>query len=152
MNKYVTKHTINEVKKYIEINNVHLYQWNELTVSHIASTCDFAIIPINAKDPMDNGKPEDKLLIFWLMGLPTVVSETPAHLMAMSAAGLSMSCASTNDWVSAIRNLADNASSRNQAAKKGFMYASDVSNEEKMMSSWDNMFNFVVDMKINKLA
>jgi len=152
MNRYITKHTVNEVGKHIDINNVNLYQWNELTVSHIASTCDFAIIPINAKDPMDNGKPEDKLLIFWLMGLPTVVSETPAHLMAMSAAGLSMSCASTNDWVSTIRNLADNASIRNQAAKKGFMYASDVSNEEKKMSSWDNMFSFVVDLKINKLS
>ena len=147
MNRYITKHTVNEVEKHIDINNVNLYQWNELTVSHIASTCDFAIIPINSKDPMDNGKPEDKLLIFWLMGLPTVVSETPAHTMAMSAAGLSMSCASTNDWVSAIRNLADNASSRNQAAKKGFMYASDVSNEEKKMSSWDDMFSFVVDLK-----
>jgi glycosyltransferase involved in cell wall biosynthesis len=150
MNKYVTKHTINEVKKYIDINNVYLYQWNELTVSHIASACDFAVIPINSNDPMDNGKPEDKLLIFWLMGLPTVVSETPAHLRAMSDAGLSMSCGSTNDWVSAIRNIADNESNRNQTAKKGFDYASRVNSEEKIMSSWDNMFSSVIDMKINK--
>ena len=152
MNRYITKYTVNEVEKHIDIKNVNLYQWNELTVSHIASTCDFAVIPINSNDQMDKGKPEDKLLIFWLMGLPTVVSETPAHLMAMSAAGLSMSCATTNDWVNVISNLAENASTRNEAAKKGFMYASDVSNEEKMMSSWDNMFSFVVDMKINKLS
>ena len=152
MNRYITKYTVNEVEKHIDIKNVNLYQWNELTVSHIASTCDLAVIPINSNDPMDKGKPEDKLLIFWLMGLPTVVSETPAHLMAMSAAGLSMSCATTNDWVNVISNLAENASTRNEAAKKGFMYASDVSNEEKMMSSWDNMFSFVVDMKINKLS
>jgi len=151
MNKYLTKHTINEVKKYIDINNVNLYQWNELTVSHISSACDFAVIPINSNDPMDNGKPEDKLLIFWLMGLPAVVSQTPAHLRAMSAAGLSMSCATSDDWVREIRNLADNESNRNQAAIKGFTYASDVSNEEKIMSSWDNMFSFVVDMKINML-
>ena len=152
MNRYITKHTFNEVKKHIDIDNVNLYQWNELTVSHIASTCDLAVIPINSNDPMDIGKPEDKLLIFWLMGLPTVVSETPAHLMAMSAAGLSMACENTDDWVSAIRNLADNVSNRNQAAKKGYTYASYESNEEKMMSSWDNMFSLVVDMKINKLS
>jgi len=152
MNRYITKYTVNEVNKHIDINNVNLYQWNELTVSHICSTCDFAIIPINSNDPMDNGKPEDKLLIFWLMGLPTVVSKTPSHLSAMSAAGLSMSCGSTNDWVSAIKNIADNESNRNQAAKKGFIYASHVSSEEKIMSLYDDMFSSAIDMNINKFS
>ena len=140
MNKYVTKHTINEVKKYIDINNVYLYQWNELTVSHISSACDFAIIPIDSNDTMDKGKPEDKLLIFWLMGLPAVVSETPAHLRAMKGAGVSMACSSTNDWVSTIKDIVDNKTKRNQYAKKVFAYASRVNSEEATMSLWDDLF------------
>ena len=140
MNKYVTKHTINEVKKYIDINNVYLYQWNELTVSHISSACDFAVIPINSNDTMDNGKPEDKLLIFWLMGLPAVVTETPAHLRAMKAAGVSMACSSTNDWVSTIKDIVENKAKRDQSAKKGFAYASRVNSEEAIMSLWDDLF------------
>lgn len=140
MNKYVTKHAINEVKKYIDINNVYLYQWNELTVSHISSACDFAVIPINSNDTMDNGKPEDKLLIFWLMGLPAVVSETPAHLRAMKGAGVSMACSSTNDWVSTIKDIADNKTKRIQSAEKGFAYASRVNSEEATMSLWDDLF------------
>lgn len=140
MNKYVTKHTINEVKKYIDINNIYLYQWNELTVSHISSACDFAVIPINSNDTMDNGKPEDKLLIFWLMGLPAVVSETPAHLRAMKGAGVSMACRSTNDWVSTIKDIVDNKTKRNQSAEKGFAYASRVNSEEATMLLWDDLF------------
>ncbi len=140
MNRYVTKHTINEVKKYIDINNVYLYQWNELTVSHISSACDFAVIPINSNDPMDKGKPEDKLFIFWLMGLPAVVSETPAHLRAMKGAGVSMACSSTNDWVSTIKDIVDNKVKRNQSAEKGFAYASRVNSEEATMSLWDDLF------------
>ena len=140
MNKYLTKHTVNEVKKYIDINNVYLYQWNELTVSHISSACDFAIIPIDSNDTMDNGKPEDKLFIFWLMGLPTVVSETPAHLRAMKGAGLSMACSSTNDWVSTIKDIVDNKTKRNQSAKKGFAYATRVNSEERTISLWDDLF------------
>jgi hypothetical protein len=151
MNKYVTKYAVNEVKKYIDVKNIYLYDWNEITVSLISSACDLAVIPINSNDPMDNGKPEDKLLIFWLMGLPTIVSKTPAHSRTMSAAGLSMSCDHTNDWVSAIRNIADNESIRNQAAKKGFIFASHENSEEKIMSLWDKMFGIAVDMKINKL-
>jgi hypothetical protein len=152
MNKYITKYTVNEVKKHTNTNNVHLYDWNELTVSLISSACDFAVIPINSKDPMDNGKPEDKLLNFWLMGLPTVVSETPAHLRAMNAAGLSTSCLSTNDWVSAIRGIADNKINRKQVSKKGFIYATQVNSEEKIMSLWDNMFSSIVDMKIKEAS
>ena len=140
MNKYVTKHTINEVKKYIDINNVYLYQWNELTVSHISSACDFAVIPINSNDTLDKGKPEDKLLIFWLMGLPAVVSETPAHLRAMKGAGVSMACSTTNDWVSTIKDIVDNKTKRNQSAEKGFAYASRVNSEEATMSLWDDLF------------
>jgi hypothetical protein len=140
MNKYVTKHTINEVKKHIDINNVYLYQWNELTVSHISSACDFAVIPINSNDTMDNGKPEDKLLIFWLMGLPAVVSETPAHLRAMKGAGVSMTCSSTNDWVSTIKDIVENKTKRDQSAKKGFAYASRVNSVEAIMSLWDDLF------------
>jgi hypothetical protein len=140
MNKYVTKHAVNEVEKYIDINNVHLYQWNELTVSHISSACDFAIIPINSNDTMDKGKPEDKLLIFWLMGLPAVVSETPAHLRAMKGAGVSMACSTTNDWVSTIKDIVDNKTKRNQSAKKGFAYASRVNSKERIISLWDDLF------------
>ena len=140
MNKYLTKHTINEVKKYIDINNIYLYQWNELTVSYISSACDFAVIPINSNDTMDNGKPEDKLLIFWLMGLPAVVSETPAHLRAMKGAGVSMACISTNDWVSTIKDIVENKTKRDQSAKKGFAYASRVNSVEAIMSLWDDLF------------
>ena len=140
MNKYVTRHTINEVKKYIDVNNIYLYQWNELTVSHISSACDFAVIPINSNDTMENGKPEDKLLIFWLMGLPVVVSETPAHLRAMKGAGVSMACSSTNDWVSTIKDIVENKTKRDQSAKKGFAYASRVNSVEAIMSLWDDLF------------
>ena len=145
MNKYVTRHTINEVKKYIDVNNVYLYQWNELTVSHISSACDFAVIPINSNDTMDNGKPEDKLLIFWLMGLPAVVSETPAHLRAMKGAGVSMACSSTNDWVSTIKDIVENKTKRDQSAEKGFAYASRVNSVEAIMSLWDDLFE---DIKV----
>jgi hypothetical protein len=117
-----------------------VYQWNELTVSHISSACDFAVIPINSNDTMDNGKPEDKLLIFWLMGLPAVVSETPAHLRAMKGAGVSMACRTTNDWVSTIKDIVDNKTKRNQSAKKGFAYASRVNSKERIISLWDDLF------------
>ena len=151
MNKYVTKHAVNEVEKYIDINNVHLYQWNELTVSHISSACDFAVIPINSNDTMDNGKPEDKLLIFWLMGLPAVVSETPAHLMAMKGAGVSMACTSTNDWVSTIKDIVENKTKRNQSAEKGFAYASRVNSEEATMSLWDDLFEDIERLHNSRL-
>ena len=74
------------------------------------------------------------------MGLPVVVSETPAHLRAMKGAGMSMACSSTNDWVSTIKDIVDNKTKRDEYAKKGFAYASSVNSEERIISLWDDLF------------
>ena len=74
------------------------------------------------------------------MGLPAVVSETPAHLRAMKGAGVSMACISTNDWVSTIKDIVENKTKRDQSAKKGFAYASRVNSVEAIMSLWDDLF------------
>ena len=42
---------------------VYLYEWNELMCSEIISSSDLAIIPIDLRNPLVKGKPENKLLV-----------------------------------------------------------------------------------------
>ncbi len=51
---------------------------------------DFAIIPIDEEDPMAWGKSENKLLSFWSMGLPTLVSPTPSYRRLVDELGENM--------------------------------------------------------------
>jgi len=47
------------------LDNVYLYEWNEDTCGSIITACDLALIPLPLGDPMEAGKPENKLLLFW---------------------------------------------------------------------------------------
>ena len=81
------------------------------------------------------------------MGIPTIVSSTPAHLRAMSEAGLSMHCENTNDWVELIEYMINNKEARIDSAQKGFTHASYINSEERILSLWDDLFNFVEVLK-----
>ena len=144
MGKYIKQHSINDVRKILDINAIYLYEWNEHTCSHIAGACDLAVIPNNKYDPMDWGKPENKLLNFWLMGLPTITSATPAHLRAMAKAELSMTCSSEEQWVELLEYYIINSDDRELAANKGFAFASSVNNDKVIMSQYDDVFNSVI--------
>jgi len=140
MGRFIKKDSLVEINKVIDINNIYLYEWNDMMCSHIASACDIAIIPIDVNNKMDWNKPENKLLIFWKMGLPVIVSDTAAHLRAMNNAGISMACKSVEDWVDMIEHYINNASDRALAANKGYHYSISVSNDELISSKWDNLF------------
>ena len=145
MGKYIKQHAINDVRKIVDVNAIYMYEWNERTCSHIAGACDLAVIPNNKYDLMDWGKPENKLLNFWLMGLPTITSATPAHLRAMAKAELSMTCSSEEQWIELLEYYIKNSDDRELAANKGFAFASSVNNDKVITSQWDNMFNSVIN-------
>ena len=68
-------------------SNTKFHEWHEQTCSNIITSCDLALIPINLDDPFVRGKPENKLLLLWRMGMPVVVSQTPAYRGAMADVG-----------------------------------------------------------------
>lgn len=65
----------------------YLYDWNIVTFSAVCAACDIAIIPI-PEDPVMMGKPENKLLLLWEIGIPVVVSRIPSYARVMSDAHL----------------------------------------------------------------
>ena len=77
--KYWKRNTKDTIRKLLDIEDIYLYEWNEQTFSIIGTACDMAIIPIPLNKPLYAGKPENKLLLFWKMGVPVVVSATPAY-------------------------------------------------------------------------
>jgi glycosyltransferase involved in cell wall biosynthesis len=119
--------------------NTYLYEWNEELHPHISSACDIAIIPIPLGDPMARGKPENKLLLFWRMGIPTITSATPSYSRAMANAGLSMTCETQQDWQQVLERYIEDKSLRESAGIKGKTFALEHNNEEKTLGQWDNL-------------
>src|SRR5262249_10506730 len=120
--------------------NVFLYAWNEHTFSPIVRTCDLALIPIPLHNPLLAGKPENRLLLFWRMGLPVLASATPAHTRAMKQCGLDMTCTTQQDWLSALEYYASNEPARKHAGQAGKAFVEANHSEEKTLELWDKVF------------
>ena len=119
---------------------VQLHPWHAGSVGRIATGCDLAVIPLGLGDPFARGKPENKLLMFWRMGLPALVSATPAYVRAMEGAGCEWLAASIEDWHSKLVALIDDESSRQGAARAGLSYVERHHSTESLLGRWEAMF------------
>jgi hypothetical protein len=125
-------------------DDVVLHEWNERSCSHIICGCDLAVIPLDLGDPFAAGKPENKLLLFWRMGMPAVASATPAYAHAMQGAGLAMACRSADDWQRVLEHQIADAAARQSAGESGKRYAEAYFGEAQLLSRWDALFATLV--------
>ena len=151
LNRIGRTHMIDEVEKIFgdasHLNNesmFYMYQWNLDTFSHIVTACDIAIIPINTNKPLARGKPENKLLLFWRMGMPTLVSSTPAYTRAIDACGLDSYCKNNGEWAAKLENLMVDVEARKKVGLTGKQHADSCYSEKIYMEKWDRLFESVL--------
>ncbi|MBK8870727.1 MAG: hypothetical protein IPN19_06675 [Elusimicrobia bacterium] len=120
-----------------------LHPWDERTVSDIIRSCDLALIPLPAGSPFNTLKPENKLLIFWRMGMPTVTSAIPSYVRVMGEAGLSMFCRSSEQWQQTLEKFIISTSARSAAGEKGKRYLESHCGEAGWLEKWDAVFESI---------
>lgn len=116
------------------------HPWEEASCAAIIAGCDVAIIPVDLRDPFTRGKPENKLLLLWKMGMPVVASATPAYERAMAAAGLDHVCRTDADWIGTLERMMASEDIRKTAAVSGYEYATANFAAETIFSRWDSVF------------
>ena len=121
-------------------HDVRIHQWQEETVSEIATALDLAVIPLPLGRPLERGKPENKLISFWRMGLPVVTSATPAYSRVMEAAGQDLLCGSDRDWVQTLLRVIEDQDLRARAGRLGRAFAEREYGEERLLRAWDRVF------------
>ena len=126
-------------------DNTFFYDWNEETCSHIITACDLALIPVPLDNPFLARKPENKLLLFWRLGIPAVVSATPAYTRVMHEVGLSMACGSQKDWLDTLAKYIADENGRRNAGKLGMEYIEANYSQDKILARWDKLFASVLD-------
>lgn len=152
MNKLRTKSTVQEAKCLF--GDVHhlfntdspvcLYQWNIEMFSRIVTNCDLAVIPLDPRSPLAMGKPENKLVLFWRMGMPTIVTASPAYVRAMEKCGLDLYCQNSADWYEKLERLIVDFAARKTAGALGKQCADSVYGEDVYLEQWDRLFQSVV--------
>jgi len=120
--------------------HIFFYGWNARTFPSIVTSCDLALIPIPLHDPLLAGKPENRLMLFWRMGMPALVSATPAHTRVMNDCGLNMALASQEQWREALEYYASDEDARRHSAQVGMAFAEKNQSTERILERWDNVF------------
>lgn len=141
--RYVHRRTEDLARKIFD--PLYLYTWSEQTCSAIICACDLAVIPIPLQDPLLAGKPENKLHLFWRMGMPAVVSATPAHTRAMQQCCLPMACQTAEDWRLALDRYVFDEHARREAGQQGKAFAERHHGEERMLAEWDDVFHSILE-------
>jgi glycosyltransferase involved in cell wall biosynthesis len=120
--------------------DVQFHVWNEGDCSEIICSCDVAVIPLALGDPFAAGKPENKLLLFWRMGMPVVTSASPAYARAMQAAGMDLTVRDENGWLAALQRLGNDEAARRNAGTLGKSYVERAFSETSLLARWDTVF------------
>lgn len=123
------------VSQLFEESEIHA--WTPATLVTVATSSDLAVIPLDLSDPFAAGKPENKLLVFWRLGVPALVSATPAHVRAMEAAGLDLAVAEPDAWENRLRDLIADETARRRAAEQGAQYAAAEASDASLAAKWD---------------
>lgn len=120
-----------------------VHEWNKETCTKIISQYDVAVIPIDLLDPLVAGKPENKLMLLWRVGMPVVTSATPAYVRAMDEAGLSLACKNDYEWISALEKLLLDEEARRAAGEKGREFVNQNHNKNQLVEKWDCVFQTI---------
>lgn len=128
-----------------------LYSWNEQTFSSIVTSCDLALVPLPLHDPICAEKPENRLILFWRSGLPTLASASAANKRAMMECGLDMSPNTPAEWQNALEYYISNEQARRRAGLLGRSFVETRYTEEKVLASWDGVFNSAFGRQSNPI-
>ena len=109
--------------------------------SILFSQLDCGIIPLDNRNNYGWHKPANKLISFWLSGLPTLTSNTPAYIDAAGEMSNDILCADEDDWVEKLHKLREmKTEERAFLAKDNFDYAKSLYSNESHDSIWVNLF------------
>ena len=123
--------------------DVRFHEWSVRNLRNVATTADLAIVPVELHDPYTVGKPENRMRIFWRLGLPVVASDTPSHRRAMNVAGLSDQalCTTADDWMEALGRYAEDHELRSVDGELGYVAALGPYGDPTVLAGWDEVLS-----------
>ena len=124
--------------------NFKLTRWKLEGVVEAAKRSHIAVLPLDPSGTLNPLKPENRLLMMWRMGLPTLASPSLAYLRVMRETQIDGICHDPNEWQKKITQLMESVELRQESVEKGQQYIRDTHSEELLLNAWDELFESVL--------
>jgi glycosyltransferase involved in cell wall biosynthesis len=121
----------------------HFHRWNRQTFSSLVTACDVAVIPIDRSNALWWGKPENKLVLLWKLGMPVITSATPVYRRVMDSAGVDMSCGTAGEWGEQLERVLADASYIETTGRRGRAFSEQAYSREEFLRRFDQALDAV---------
>jgi len=90
------------------------------------------------------GKPENKLVLLWQLGMPVLTTATPVYRRVMDSAGLPMTCATASEWGEQLeRLLTADPATLEALGRHGREFAERAYSREEFVARFDRAFESI---------
>jgi hypothetical protein len=116
------------------------YSWSQTAIASLAAKSRVGVIPLNLEDQFIAAKPENKLVLMWLLGLPVLCSPTESYSLLAAETGLDFLCKSEEEWCAKLDQYLGDG--RTRAAEAAFLlnYASQNYDDSAQFNKWIAVF------------
>lgn len=118
--------------------------WEKQTFSKEISQADLAIIPIDIKNKLHFYKPENKLILFWKIGIPVLTTNIPSYKKVFKAVKYDLICNGEKDWVDKLNLFIEGKINIEEHMKDVNLYIDRYHNKENILNNWDEIFKSLV--------
>ena len=124
--------------------NFKLTKWNLEAVIEAAKRSHISVLPLDPSGTLNPLKAENRLLMMWRIGLPTLASPSLAYLRVMKNTQIDGICLDTNEWQIKITELMESVELRQESVERGQQYIRDTHSKEIVLEAWDKLFESVL--------
>jgi hypothetical protein len=125
------------------IGNSNFVSWSVENVVRSASRSSLAILPLEQSDNLQLFKPENRLLIMFRLGLPSLTSDIYSYRRVEKAIGSQVVCRNYVDWLTTINSFKENLDLMEYQVSKGQEYLLETHTEEILFEKWDKVIGFL---------
>lgn len=119
----------------------HFHCWDRASFARDITACDLAVIPIDQTNALWWGKPENKLVLLWKLGMPVLASATPVYRRVMDAAEIDMTCASAAEWGAQLEKMSEmSATGLGEIGRRCREYAAATYSKAEFTARFDAAF------------
>ena len=146
LNRYIQRDTTSLLSSILKNtgSSSRVIPWSIKNLVEQASVSTLAVIPIDLTKPIQNLKPENRLLIMWRLGLPCLTSPSPAYLRVAKKAKVKSICATPTEWQGKITEILENQDFAEEHVILGQAYLKEYHNTDLLLERWDRVFESVL--------
>ena len=136
LNKYFLKNTYSELLKKTQY--INFFEWNKLNFFENITSNDIALIPLSQRNPMEYGKPSNKLFLFYKMNMPVIASATPAYRSIENQLNHKVTFENIEGFHSLIDHYLLKSENRQKYVEDAKLFINREYPENLISKSWDN--------------